>query len=147
MRESLESRCRRNVECWLRENGFPPVETFRHQPDRCLIRCDGPFAQRCDEIMDRWDGNLSEIDAHRPFGYISATRGWAERGRIRYGAQIIEHWGPTERVFEMDFDYWRSNNGWGMGAIGHGIEWLWNRATHRKTDPFRIAKARGWLAA
>jgi len=94
--------------------------------------------------MDKWDNWATEIDKHRPFGYISAVGGWAERGRVRYGAQIVKHWSKEGYAFEIDFDYWRANSGL-LGMVGHGIEWLYNKALNKKTDAFKVAKARRWL--
>jgi len=64
-----------------------------------------------------------------------------------WAAQVIEHRHPNHGLLiEIDFDRYNPH----MGAayeVGHLIECLWHRIRKQKTDPFRVAKERGWEAA
>lgn len=137
--DPLVRQSRSNALHWLQANGFPEVFLYHEQSDRCLFICDTPITERCNELMDEWD---CHIKAHQPLGFKTAFCGWRER-RARWAAQIIEHHGDAI-FYELDFD--GSNPAYGLApAAWHLIADVgWQKLTGRKTDPRKVAKARGW---
>lgn len=146
MKLSPGARCRANVESWFDEMGrfdCPIIESppLAPQPDHCFLEWSLDAQQFFDARMDRW--NL-KIAAHQPLGRETAVQGWRER-RARWAAQVVEHFHPScGRFFEVDFD--ASNPAWGAAlAISHGLfDWFWQKVRGHRTDPFMVARKRGW---
>ena len=96
MIESPESRCRLNVECWLRETGFPCAAVIlegdlKPQADRCFVVWSQFLEDRFDLWMDHWDFFIHSKD-HQPLGYPTSQRGrgtgslsWTSTRTIRTG--------------------------------------------------------------
>ena len=151
MIESPESRCRLNVECWLRETGFPCAAVIlegdlKPQADRCFVVWSQFLEDRFDLWMDHWDFFIHSKD-HQPLGYPTSQRGWRER-RWRWAAQPIKHKDATGyRFFELDFD--KNNPNWGLfPGLWHIVwDYCYQKIMGRKTDPWKVAKARGWLTS
>lgn len=89
-------------------------------------------------IEHKYQGNLKKLHGPTAISTYRETVG-------RYGVQLTIHLsdGHTPPLVEMDFDYW---NPWDVvGIIGHAKEVLINKWRNIRTDPFKVAKARGWL--
>lgn len=153
MKESPESRCRRNAEAWCREIGYPappvicydPLETTR---DTCFIAWSQGLEDAIAKVCDPWDMGIRLKD-HQPLGYPTALRGYRER-RARWAAQPIIHsvgTGLPPSILSIDFD--ANNPNWGLGpALLHGLfDWGLQKIRGSKTDPFTVARKRGWADA
>jgi hypothetical protein len=146
-------RMRANARAWLAEAGFPPLDILDAKPaqtDRCFLTCTQAAVDWASRTMEPWKLGTSWRD-HQPLGYPTAVGGWRECGTIgnrpyRWAAQLICHWDPkAERgFFELDFDSFSPNQGLAY-AIAHAVSDVWyQKIRGSKTDPFRVAKARGW---
>lgn len=95
--------------------------------------------------MDDWP-YMIRVKDHSPLGYPTAQEGWRER-RGRWAAQLIHHHDPVQGCdfLELDFDW--HNPAWdGISAILHGVyDWCWQKITKTKTNPYTVAKKRGWV--
>lgn len=140
------ARCRLNVDAWLREMGRltapilldPPLDPT---PQRCFLEWSFELQQFFAVRMNYWKIKIKD---HKPLGMESAIRGWRER-RGRWAAQVVEHNSTDHgRFFEIDFD--ASNPDWGAAlTLAHVLfDWAYQKLTRHGTDPFRVAKARGW---
>lgn len=128
-----------NVLAWAKEVGCPPLQILDAREDRCLIAYSPALRRWLDLACDPWD---LAIRAHRPVEFSIACWGWRER-RALWAAQIIEHSTPEARFFEIDFD--DANPARGLAPlIGHAFQWLRHKLLHHKTDPFTVARKRGW---
>lgn len=136
-------RCAENVRCWAAEVGCPLPEIQEDLEDRCYLWHSPLMVAWLNMHAWPWDAGIRR---HRPWGIESAVRGWRER-RTKWAAQVIEHYHPEHGLLmEIDFDRYNLQ----MGAayeVAHLVECVWHWATGKKTDPFRVAKERGWEAA
>lgn len=138
-------RCAENVRCWAAEVGFPLPEIREAREGRCYLDASNAAYVwlRLSGKVDPWSAGIKR---HRPWGIKSAVCGWRER-RTKWAAQIIEHSHHEHGcLLEIDFDRYNLK----MGAayeVAHLVECVWHWATGKKTDPFRVAKERGWEAA
>lgn len=144
----LENRMLENYQCWTQEVGCPEMAVVRVEVDRIITRPTQEFCVWAATHMDRWGWGTK---AHQPFGVQTAWDGKRER-RARWAAQIVYHHVPKpedpaliESFLELDFD--ASNPNWGLAlAISHFIfDWCTQKLRKARTDPFKVAKARGWL--
>lgn len=136
-----------NAQCWLADTGFAPLDILESpapQSDRCYLSSTWDAVANAETLMDEWDLGI-KAKAHQPLSYPSAIDGWREQ-KAWWGCQIIRHRRRDNTEFlELDFD--GCNPGYGLfPIIGHGIECLVNSVWKTKTDPARVAKARGWDA-
>lgn len=132
-----------NVLAWAKEIGCPLPEIRESRVDRCYLAWSDDVPYWCSDRMAPWQ---AWTKAHRPWpGIRSAIRGWRER-RPRWAAQIIEHRHPQtgERLIEIDFDRYNPAGGGAAYEIGHCAEMIWHKISRQKTDPFRVARERGW---
>ena len=153
MKLTPEAQMRTNANRWLEEMGSPlalaaiyDADPLQPRSDHCFLTCNPATVAQASEAMDRWDF-MTKAKDHQPLGYASSIGGWRER-RARWAAQLIHHRATDGReFFELDFD--GSNPNWGVAlALSHALfDWTWQKITGHKTDPFRVAKTRGWKAA
>lgn len=128
---SKADRTLRNCLRWFVEYGVDSPQPLVVKPDRVFFH-HGTLTQRLAELpgLTRWDAVRNHGD--------TALYGYRE-DRARASAQIIVH----RECLEMDFDLWNPAYGAGPAAM-HWLEVVGNAAFRRKTDPFKIAKLRGW---
>ena len=140
-------RCYRNVQAWLKEYELEFVNIITWGPlmpqeDRCFIEWNDALFTYLIAEFPPWRRAIKE---HKPMGCVTAKSGWREP-RAWYSAQLISHhYDPFNlRFFEIDFD--KCNPDYGLlPMLGHGVvEWLPNSVFKIKTDPFSVAKCRGW---
>lgn len=149
---TLASRCQHNVESWLREIGFPPElapilqspPSLSPQPDQCFLPWSQPLESAIASHCVRWDKAIRWQD-HQPLSYPTARRGYREC-RARWAAQPIVH---NDALTHLDFigvDFDANNPAWGLGpALLHGLlDWTLQKIRKRRTDPFTVARKRGW---
>ncbi len=139
-----------NAQRWLAEAGFPPVTILTDpapQSDHCYLSCDSDVVRHAEQTMDRWLFMIRAAD-HQPLGYSTARAGWRER-RARWAAQLIQHHDPigSREFLELDFD--TNNPNWGLAlVVAHALyDWCWQKISKTKTNPFTVAKKRGWVEA
>jgi hypothetical protein len=111
--------------------------------DRCYVAWQAVLEQYFSDQLDPW---MLGIHKHKPLGKPSAVRGWREP-QARWAVQVILHYTTeTGRFFEIDFDL--GNPGWAPWAMAvHAVEVINNLVLRRKTNPWAVARARGWEAA
>lgn len=151
MRESQESRCRRNVQCWLQEIQAPAFEflpadfpglklpPFTGQHAYLVWSQELAFYLRI-RLVKRTTG-MRWAD-HQPFGLPTAI--WSgQEWRATWAAQAIVHEHCGRRLIEIDFD--EENPAWGgYQEIKHALRWVKRRWFGGRTNPFRVARKRGW---
>lgn len=139
-----------NVVAGLRELGLSDLVSimrFGIDEDRVHV----PLNVDSDTLFDRLDAHpklkpWAIFENHGP----TAVASWRE-DRDRDSMQIVLHrrWhqpilgaASSELRLEVDFDY--HNPAKPRGVFRHLLEVLRNTVTRKKTDPFTIAKNRGW---
>lgn len=142
-----------NVQACLREHKLPSVSVFDKemallapQEDKCFSPSYLGMREAFDRLFDEWDLLIDSPD-HRPLGKKTAVRGWRERG-ARWRMQVILHFDDVSEISFFEFDFDANNPNWGLGpALFHiAADWLLQKLRKRKTNPFTVAKKRGWLA-
>jgi len=152
MKLSPVERMKANARCWLAEADFPPLAILDDPPaqsDRCYLRCTQRAVDWADLMMDRW--TLGSRKGHQPLGYPTVVRGWRERGsadglRYRWGAQVNLHRDQIggREFLELDFDRFSPQQG-ALLALGHAWEWIYHKLWGARTNPYMVARKRGWL--
>lgn len=130
--------CQANVEAWLTHYDCPPAAVTEARIDRCLLEHSAPFVEHIEAKLDPW---RIAIEDHKPKGgeTVSARRGWREPVAT-YSAQLIEHELAGDRFVEIDFD--PHNPNWGVAlVIAHGFDWVKERITGTRVNPFKVRKA------
>ena len=137
-----ERQFRANFHAWCLAKKAPGSLPFDIREDRILFRgVIGPseWVKWLDAHFPIWTRKIKD---HQPTGEgITAIEGWREPEPF-VSAQVILHSSPLYgRFFELDWDWCNAERGV-LPAIGHGIEWAWNKTTGNKTGPYAV---RRWL--
>jgi hypothetical protein len=149
-------RCCRNVECWLKEKGGPAPTflTEEHrvawgltlppvQPDRVYLEYSPELLAKLIAESNKWQRGING-KSHRPWGVKTAKDGGRER-RGRWSLQWILHRFDQWFLIEIDFDGWNPQGPGAIWEFGHLFEAVGNALCHKKTDPYRVARERGWI--
>jgi len=157
MKLTREARCRANVAAWFASKGGP-VPAFVTESDRkalgIRVPIDSPtraFVHCTPVALDflkrnsrgTWKMGTSLKD-HRPCGCATDIDGGRELRQIRYALQWILHSSGGLVFIEIDFDGWNPGEGAGPATMHLFVEWIPHKVLRKKTDPFKVAKYRGW---
>jgi hypothetical protein len=150
--ESREARSAKNVLAWCFELGYDlrPLgasQVLEAFPDKCYVEWSLGLSDLFHAKLDLWTLGINLPD-HQPWGVPSAVWGGRER-RARWAGQVVEHQHPTtsQRLFELDFD--PSNPNWCLAlTLAHLMfDVVAQKIRKTKTNPFTVAKKRGWLTS
>jgi len=138
------AQCQANFNVWCARMGSPPMEFLadKRATDRVFFHWTADWFDWCRERMEL---ACIGIDAHRPWGVVSARRGWREK-RPWLAVQIIQHQVDGVCYGEADVD--ASNPAQGViPAIGHFFECWYHKVRKAITGPFYVAdqfRKRDW---
>lgn len=81
---------------------------------------------------------------HRPWPSANTAVESGRERRAKWALQWVLHRLNAWALIEIDFDRFNPDRGVAP-ALGHGVEVLWHKLTRARTDPYVVARARGWL--